>query len=294
MSLWDFARLADSDNLREADYASLLATALLAFDGGQDLALTPGTGLGWVKGQLRILVLVDSDRTELAPGTVSSLREVSAIQARVASAMGGLPPWSNLVDVFAVTSPRRQLAPGATITGSAQGAIGTQVRWNSGVGFVTAGHVAPRVNMTVYDGSTAIGTVAWSNDPAGHGTAVEPDVAIVELQAGLSMQSTLAGPVSAGPAAMITVLASGNAGQVMGLSQYLYMPSQNATCGDTYFTTAQITQSGDSGGPVLLNNDLIGHVVGASPNVTSYVQDVSYQLREASNPLRSGLSGLRM
>jgi hypothetical protein len=80
----------------------------------------------------------------------------------------------------------------------------------------------------------------------------------------------------------------------MGLSGFLAMPSYGGTCGDTYFTTTQITNPGDSGGPVLLGSDIIGHVVGASPGVTSYVQDISYQIREASNPLRFGLPGLRL
>jgi hypothetical protein len=123
---------------------------------------------------------------------------------------------------------------------------------------------------------------------------VEPDLAVTELLTGFSMTTPLSSAVHAGPANQITVLSTSNTGTIMGLSQFLYMQSPNATCGDTYFTTTEITQPGDSGGPVLLGNNLIGHVVGASPKVTSYVQDVAYQLREASNPLRSGLPGLRM
>jgi hypothetical protein len=123
---------------------------------------------------------------------------------------------------------------------------------------------------------------------------VEPDVAIVELLPGISMTGAIANAATAGPAANVTVLSTGQVGVIMGLSQFLYMPAQNATCGDTYFTTSEISSPGDSGGPVLSGQDLIGHVVGASPNVTSFIQDVAYQLREAANPLRSGLLGLRM
>jgi hypothetical protein len=65
MSLWDFARLSGSTHLREADLASVLATALLAFEGGSGLALTPGAGLMWNAGKLRIVVLADALRSEL-------------------------------------------------------------------------------------------------------------------------------------------------------------------------------------------------------------------------------------
>lgn len=294
MSLWDFARRAGSEDGREADRASLLSAALLAFEDGADLGLTPGAGLVASPGHLGLVVFADSDRTGLKPGSLLPIREVRMIAARVIDALRDQPDWLWLIDVLAITPPRRHLAPGGAITGWGLGTIGTQVRWNAGSGFLTAGHVAPSLGTIVYDGSTAVGKVVWTNDPAGHGTAIEPDTAVAELNSGLSLSNPIAAAASAGPAATVSVLSSGNAGTIMGLSQFLFMPSQNATCGDTYFTTSEITSPGDSGGPVLAGPDVIGHVVGASPNVTSFVQDINYQLREASNPLRSGLPGLRI
>jgi hypothetical protein len=294
MSLWTFARTAGSEDLREADLASVLATALREFGGRIDLGLTLGAGLVWHRERLRIVALADAKWAGLQPGIPIPLNQSSVVSSWVADALKGMPEWARLIDVMAIYPPERQIAPGGSITGPSVGTIGTQVRWNSGSGFLTAGHVAPSVRASVYDGSACIGSVAWSNDPAGHGTAVEPDVAVIELQTGVSFSNPIVSAATAAAAASVTILSSGNSGVIMGLSQFLFMPSQNATCGDTYFTTSQITTGGDSGGPVMSGTKVIGHVVGASPGVTSFVQDIDYQLREAANPLRAGLPGLRI
>jgi hypothetical protein len=294
VSLWDFAGLGGSESLREADYASVLASALLAYQGGIDLALTPGAGLIWDGKRLRIVTLVDGSRAGLDLGVRIPLNQSPIIAARVADALRGRPEWTSLIDVLSIKPPERQVSPGGPITGPSVGTIGTQVTWNSGRGFVTAGHVAPSVHATVVEGHTHIGAVAWSNDPTGHGTAIEPDLAVIELLHGVTLTNPIARAATAGPAATINILSSKVSGIIMGMSQFLFMPRQNATCGDTYFTTGQITLGGDSGGPVMLGTDVIGHVVGASPGVTTFIQDVHYQLREAANPLRAGLLGLRI
>ena len=294
MSLWDFARLAGSRSLQEADQASILGTALRAPD-RFDLALTPGVGLIWLhEKQLKIVVLADAKLTGLKPGVPVPLNESPVIANRITEALGSAPEWISGINVLPIHAPERQIAPGGQITGPSIGTIGTQVTWSSGSGFLTAGHVAPVVGAAVYDGTAHIGDVVWSNDPAGHGVAIEPDIAVIELQSGAAFSNAITGKAIAGPGAAISILSSGAAGQIMGLSQFLFMPSQNATCGDTYFTTGQITVGGDSGGPVMLGADVIGHVVGASPGIMSFVQDVDYQLREAANPLRKGLPGLRI
>jgi hypothetical protein len=293
MSLWDFARLAGSEGLQEADFASVLASALRRFGPGA-WALAPGAGLMWRNNKLRIVVLVDAKRSELEPGITIPVSQSTSMLSLTTAALGRQPEWISLIDVFAIHPPERQAAPGGQITGPSVGTIGTQVGWSGGSGFLTAGHVAPAVGAAVYDGSNCIGSVVWSNDPAGHGGAIEPDVAVIELQPNVTISNPIRGKAIAGPAAAISVLSSGTTGMIMGLTQFLYMQTQNATCGDTYFTTGQITTGGDSGGPVMSGTDVIGHVVGASPGITSFVQDVDYQLREAANPLRSGLTGLRI
>jgi hypothetical protein len=293
MSLWDFARLAGSSSLREADDASVLAAALVA-SSPDGLALTPGAGLIWLHNKLKIVVLADAKRTGLQAGVPVPLNQSPIISNVVTGALRRTPDWFFGISVLPIHPPERQITPGGQITGPSIGTIGTQATWNGGSGFLTAGHVAPVVGASVYDGSTHIGNVVWSNDPAGHGTTVEPDIAVIELQSGALFSSPITGKANAGPGASISILSSGTPGVIMGLSQFLFMPSQNATCGDTYFTTGQITIGGDSGGPVMLGGDVIGHVVGASPGIMSFVQHVDYQLREAANPLRRGLLGLRI
>jgi hypothetical protein len=47
-------------------------------------------------------------------------------------------------------------------------------------------------------------------------------------------------------------------------------------------TDTAITQQGDSGALTLddATDDVVGHVVGATANVASYIQEIDYQLRE--------------
>lgn len=102
MSLWDVARLAGSDLLQEADYASVLATALLEFGDGLDLALTPGAGLIWHAKKLRIVVLADAKRSGLEPGVPVLLGQSPIIASRVADALRGSPDWIAWIDILAV------------------------------------------------------------------------------------------------------------------------------------------------------------------------------------------------
>ena len=314
MSLWDFARLAGLDGYRQADFAAILSESLLygttrtatgeprprgdlnvrVSASRPALKVVPGAGLLLFEDRLVPFVFADSEASGLAPGVTLDLQSSPLIREIVANALEGVPEWASFIRVLPIATPLRQAAPGSQISGPQVGTIGTQVSWSTGTGFLTAGHVAPSVSAKVYEANSHIGYVAWANDPAGHGAAIEPDVAVIELLAGVTIASPIPSAAAAGPAASISVLSTGAAGSVMGLSHFLHMGHQNATCGDTYFTTSQMTTGGDSGGPVMLGSDVIGHVVGASPGITSFIQDVQYQLREAANPLRSGLTGLRI
>jgi hypothetical protein len=296
MSLWEFAREAGSESLEIADRASRLVEALPAFREGATLELFPGAGLVGLADGLALFMFADAKRTGLTPGSILTFDEVPAAVEIVSAAFGGRPEWASGIRVLGNTTPEAQIAAGDAIAATNPGTAGVAVSWNSGTGFLTAGHVAPYLFADVSDGVTKIGSVVWTNDPTGHGALIEPDVAVVELLPGFSM-SPATGKAVAGPAAAISVLSSGAAGFVMGLSGFVYMtyPSgSHGTCGDTYFTTFPITNPGDSGGPAMLGRDVIGHVIGASPGMTSYIQAIDYQLREAANPLRSGLPGLRI
>ena len=70
---------------------------------------------------------------------------------------------------------------------------------------------------------------------------------------------------------------------IMGQMQWLWMPSSNCTCGHVYMTTAHVTAKGDSGAPCLKSGDLIGHVIGASKGMATYIQEIDYQLQEIRN-----------
>jgi hypothetical protein len=296
MSLWDFARAAGVESLEIADRASRLAQAIPAFREGASLELFPGAGLVGLADGLALFLFADAKRTGLTPGSIQGFDEVPAAVEIVTAALGGRPEWASGIRVLGNTTPEPQIASGDAIVATNPGTAGVAVTWNSGSGFLTAGHVAPYLFTDVTDATGKIGSVAWTNDPAGHGALIEPDVAVVELLPGISM-SSVAGKAVAGPAAAVTVPFTGASGLVMGMSGFVYMsyPSgAHGTCGDTYFTTSQITNPGDSGGPVMLGRDVIGHVIGASPGMTSYIQAIDYQMREAANPLRAGLPGLRI
>lgn len=241
MSLWDFARLAGSENLEEADRAAVLANALrtprrlvrpsLGKDDFQ-LSLTPGVGLIWQNEKLNIVVLADAKLAELPPGISIPLGQTSTVLNAVNAAFASPPEWTRSIVVFAVSRPEMQISPGGAITGPSRGTIGTQVRWNSGSGFLTAGHVAPLLHASVHDFGSYVGDVVWTNDPTGHGGAVEPDVAVIELHSPVGLSNPIVGSTTAGPAAAVSILSSGISGVIMGISQFLFMASQNATCGD--------------------------------------------------------------
>ena len=296
MSLWDFAARGGSEDSREADQASLLAGALARTEGAANiLRKIPGAGLIWRGERLSPVLLVDSSAIERVPGTQLPLAQTFLL-GTVQSLLATSPDWLGDVQVLAATPPESQSAIYAAPN---SGQPGARVKWNSGQGFLTAGHVAPHVGALVdltSSGTTVgtVGTVRWANNQFNDGTVAEPDLCIVEDAHGYAIGTTYASTAKAGPADAVTVACSGTAGTIMGFMAYLFMPSQNQTLADCYMSTTQISNYGDSGSSVVSGKDLIGHVVGASANMASYVQDISYLLTEGGHPLRSGLPGLRL
>jgi len=65
---------------------------------------------------------------------------------------------------------------------------------------------------------------------------------------------------------------------VMGFLQWVRFPRSGVKCANVYITEDGVTDDGDSGAPVTIDDDGIGHVIGASGRVTSYVQHLGYQL----------------
>ena len=75
-------------------------------------------------------------------------------------------------------------------------------------------------------------------------------------------------------------------------SFFVYWPRIGGTYGDAYLTTTSISSGGDSGSAVVdaLTNSVIGLVVGGLAGMTTFIQDVRYQVAQAA--ALGGLHGL--
>jgi hypothetical protein len=79
---------------------------------------------------------------------------------------------------------------------------------------------------------------------------------------------------------------------VKGMFAWLSFPGTNLVFANTYMTDAAITQQGDSGALTVddATGDIVGHVVGATTSVASYIQEIDYQLRALRQGQFSSLS----
>jgi hypothetical protein len=287
MSIWEFSRLGGAGRLDEAARAMLLAGALLRVEASA-LAGTGIFGVGIIRypgaNTLQIAII-----SNFEPGSPPRpLAGVSSVRSVVEEALTTRPPWLLQTFVLGVTTPEFEAKPGDAISGPISGTIGCKVSWGTSTGFLTAGHVGKPVSATITTGSTKLGTVVYSNDPKGNGTKVEDDVALVRLLPGSTLTNTITASAVAGPGDTVSITRAGGASAVsatiMGYCCWVYFPAQNGTCGDTYFTTRQVTAPGDSGSPVLDSaSNIIGHVIGASKGFCTYIQDVRYQMREIAS-----------
>jgi hypothetical protein len=67
----------------------------------------------------------------------------------------------------------------------------------------------------------------------------------------------------------------------MGFTPALFVPQMAGMWAQLYFTTTAASVAGDSGAPVLASgsNDIVGHIVGGAPGLTSYIQAIDAQLQ---------------
>jgi len=229
------------------------------------------------------MVVVVAATEQMSLG-IRNLNEIPSIQEIVRAALG-LPEgsdWLSNIAAFVILPPVPQVAAGDQISSPNIGTVGCQVKWTGGNGFLTAGHVAPTAGQNVSGGGTVFGTVRFSKDPSGGGTARCVDVAVVELASGITFSPSLSGPTSAGPSTSVSVnTVSGGSGTIIALASFFYMASMGGTYGDAYLTSAAFTTGGDSGAAAVdSSNNVIGMVVGASPGVTTIIQDIGYQFAE--------------
>ncbi len=297
MSIWSFARQTVPDFLgavSQSPSTDLVGRALLIDQVVKRVSRrdrrgeTPGVALLEAGPRmLSIAVLVDVNRVDgIGAGErmrLSRLPIFRGIQAALPNT-----DWLIQLEAFGVYEPEFQLASGNTISASTHGSAGCALSWIGGHGFATAGHVAPTIGQTVYEAGAAVGTVLWANDPNNTGANPEADFAVVELDPGASFSTTNA-PYITGAAHDPLSFVSGaghpppaTPATIMGYCVSWALPSYNATLGEAYLTSQQISASGDSGAPVhLASGELIGHVVGASPGILTIVQDLDFQLQEA-------------
>jgi hypothetical protein len=299
MSLLTFAAPFD-ENFDLTARALLLSEALLGRGDPELLSKAPGVALLSAEalpeaqrpyGALVLAVLVDVDRMGgFQAGEIAPLPQHGRALELVATALGHAPKW--LYDAWAlgVNEPTLQLSCGDIVTAHLQGTAGVPLSWPGASGFATAGHVGAAVGAAVHDASGFVGQVVWANDPTNHGRVREADFAVVELAPGQTYASGLGVAARAGPNDDVFIGGPGGlSSQVLGYNHFWYLANLNATLGDAYLTAGQFTVPGDSGAAVTLRTgEVIGHVVGASPGITTIIQDLDFQLDAA----RTSLPGL--
>lgn len=296
MTIWEFARRGKELRLGVAERSLLLADILRwgtprDFDPQMPYGARFGIyGVGVVldQGVVRPSVLTAQDK--------GFVRGVATPDSALAALLKDFIDAALLEDVLVLPIPVPELhaKPGDSISLPRSGTLGAGVAWAGKEGFITAGHVAYPTGCALKAGGANIGTCIYSNDPAGHGRA-EADVAVIETSAGVARKGVVKSTAIAGPTDVVDIL-RGTTGKsasatMMGMNAWFVFPNSKATCGDVYMTTMAVTKGGDSGAPVFDSvGFLVGHVLGASPGYSSYIQDVHYQLREVAR--HPGLSGI--
>ncbi|MEU1210578.1 hypothetical protein [Nocardia sp. NPDC005825] len=256
-----------------------------------------GAGLVWVEDRTQAVVLLDIHAAHLdtpvtdrdaVPGSPSRLNYRSEIGNLVANLLDGTPDvWAILI-----TEPQPQFATVETATGpSRTGTFGvvvhpqTQGTWAQDL-ITTAGHIAPSSGQAVVrDLQQNQGNVVWSQDPACASAPIPcVDFALIDpQQAGITGTSAVKLGRSA-PSQQVEVhgaVTKVGTSYTMGFTPALYVPSATGMWAQTYFTGTQCSRKGDSGAPVFEpgTNTVVGHVVGASPPMMSFIQDLDTQLR---------------
>lgn len=199
-------------------------------------------------------------------------------------------------------APCRPLADtgGIIISAQKKGLLGARVKWGSGEGYLTAGHVGQRVGNAVKDAAGGtVGSVVFVNDPQPNTSATaDIDIALVECDPkNVAINNSLGITNMATAVSNDSVTVSTQSGpastSIVGYCKWFTaMNSSGVVFADVYLSTHGVTINGDSGGPVTLANspaDVIGHVVAGGAN-TSCLQDIKPQIaRVRSDPLFTSL-----
>jgi hypothetical protein len=189
---------------------------------------------------------------------------------------------------FVAPAPALQAATGDQfLTSTSVGTFGAEVTWSSSYGLLTAGHVDGAVGTVVNVLDSAgnlqqVGSVVFSQSAAGAGSQGGADVALVELNSKPGgnwggRQKRTVKPLDDVDVLCSTGLATA---KTKGMFAWLAYPGTNIVFANTYMTDKAITAQGDSGARAVekSSGDVIGHVVGATTTVASYIQEIDYQL----------------
>lgn len=235
----------------------------------------------------RAVVFVDqrtAPSAESRPRRLPEVRELPEIAALLAEHDIQVPPRAV---VLALPPAHPQYGTGRHVKGpGTAGTLGARVLTTSGKdGILTAGHVAP-MGAVMRNHDDQLADTVFSIDPAQVPAAqVTADVAVLEphLPSAWHPGIAVTGVTTPGIGDMVTLVGdvSGHqSSRIIAASDALWLSRSSGMWASVYLTTESFSQQGDSGAPVTAegSSDLVGHLVGGSGVVTSYVQSIDVQL----------------
>jgi hypothetical protein len=234
----------------------------------------------------------------LAPSKPTLLQELQGrteLKRIILEIFGDNLPSSTVA--FGLRSPIPHFGPSSAVKCSGkQGTLGAVVTTDTGaVGILTAGHVGAPLSADAISNSSTIGTVTYTTDPAYKPSAtLSADVAVITINQSsirfLSPSIKIRGVAKAGSTDRIEshCVNGRHAEGIFAKAPWIFVPQMAGLWGEVYMTQAPISVAGDSGAPVFLQGTemIVGHVVGGSPGMTTYVQDIDYQLADCGCVLR--------
>jgi len=189
--------------------------------------------------------------------------------------------------VLALPPAHPQYGPGRHVAGAGRtGTLGARVTTAAGKdGILTAGHVAT-MGAVMRNRDDQLADTTFSIDPAQVPAAqVTADVAVVEpispsaWHPGIALTG-VAAPAIGDQVTLVGDVSGLQTSRIMAASPALWLSESSGMWASVLLTTESFSQQGDSGGPVTVQGsaDLVGHLVGGSGVVTSYVQSIDVQL----------------
>jgi hypothetical protein len=197
--------------------------------------------------------------------------------------------------VVGLPAPRPQYGPGRRVDAfGAHGTLGALARTAGGDdAILTAGHLALAGTVVTNTGGDPA-DVVFSIDPAQVPAGVLcADVAVVVPRSPSAwtpgVATTAPAQARAGDSLTMTGGVSGTqTATIVGAAREFLVPGSSGLWADVFMTDHGISAGGDSGAPATLDGEtgLLGHLVGASGQITSFVQEIDVQLAAAGVGLR--------